>query len=108
MRMFVVKFVLEQGKVPINPFTSFDYYLLDTVDRDIIRNANNNLVSLADELWVFGTISDGVMAEIKQVKKAGKPIRFFRVENDKDFIEIKDKKFTFEDGVDKFQEELLS
>ena len=26
MRFFVTKFVLEQGVVPINPFTSFDYF----------------------------------------------------------------------------------
>jgi len=84
MRMFIVKFVLEQGKVPLNPFMSFDYFLLDTVDRDIIRNANNNLVALADELWVFGSISDGVMAEIKQVRTRGKIVRYFKIVNDRE------------------------
>ena len=107
MRMFIVKFVLEQEKIPLNPFMSFDYYLLDTVDRDIIRNANNNLVSLADELWIFGSISDGVMEEIKQGKKIAKPIRFFKIENDREIIEISSVDLTFEDGIEKFKEELL-
>lgn len=44
MRFFVTKFALEQGVVPINPFTSFDYFLLDAVERDTVRRANNTLV----------------------------------------------------------------
>lgn len=107
MRMFVVKYVLEQGKVPINPFTSFDYYLLDVVDRDTIRNANNNLVATADELWTFGTISNGVMAEIKQALKQGKPVRYFSIENDKDIREVSLDDLVFEDGMERFKEELL-
>lgn len=102
MRMLIVKFVLEQGCVPINPFTSFDYYLLDTVDRDIIRNANNNLVALTDELWVFGAISDGVFAEIKQSTEQGKVIRYFSITNDKDIKEISNKELEYEKDMKKF------
>ena len=40
MRFFVTKFVLDQGVVPINPFTSFDYFLLDAVERDKIGRAH--------------------------------------------------------------------
>ncbi len=78
-RYHIVKYALEQGAVPLNPFTSFDYFLLDTLDRDIIRSANNVLVDRADELWVFGDVSNGVLAEITQVKKQGKPIRYFKI-----------------------------
>jgi len=106
MRMLIVKYVLENGYVPINPFMSFDYYLADTVERDIIRNANNNLVALADELWVFGSISNGVMAEIRQVQNMKKPIRFFSIENDRDISEISRNKLIFEDGMEEFKEEL--
>lgn len=88
MRFLITKFVLEQSKVPINPFTSFDYFMLDTIDRDEVRSANNTLVERSDELWVFGEISDGVKAEIVQCEKAGKPIRYFVVKNDKDISEI--------------------
>ncbi len=103
MRMFIVKYVLEQGKVPINPFMSFDYYLADIVDRDLIRNANNNLIVLADELWVFGPISNGVMAEIKQVKQLNKPVKYFLIENDKDIKETTKEEIIFEDGMEDFR-----
>lgn len=103
MRLLIVKFVLQAGSVPINPFMSFDYYLADTVDRDIIRNANNNLVDLADEVWVFGSISNGVMVEIKQIKAKGRPVRYFAVVDDKDFKEISKDEVTFEDGMEAFR-----
>lgn len=107
MRMLVVKYVLENGCVPINPFMSFDYYLADTVERNIIRNANNNLVALADELWIFGSISNGVMAEIRQIQNMKKPIRFFTIENDRDISETSRDDLIFEDGMEKFKEELI-
>lgn len=66
MRFLVTKFALDQGVVPINPFTSFDYFLLDAVERDTVRRANNTLVARADKLWVFGDIADGVRAEVVQ------------------------------------------
>lgn len=106
MRMLIVKYVLENESVPINPFMSFDYYLADTVERNIIRNANNNLIALADELWVFGSISNGVMAEIRQVQNMKKPVRFFTIENDQDITEISRDRLVFEDGMEAFKKEL--
>ncbi len=79
-RYFITKFVLEQGAVPINPFTTFDYFLLDTVDRDVVRRGNNTLLARSDELWVFGSTRDGVQAEISQCEQAGRPVRYFAVE----------------------------
>ena len=106
MRMLIVKYVLEHGGVPLNPFMSFDYFLVDTVDRDLIRNANNNLVDVADELWTFGSISNGVMAEIKQVKAKGKNIRYFRIINDQEISEVPKGELVFEDGMEEFKNEL--
>lgn len=102
MRMHVARFVMESGKVPLNPFLAFDYFLADLVDRDLVRNANNNLVRIADELWVFGSISNGVFAEMKQVQAAGKPIRYFQIVDDRDFKEIALEEAVYEDGVEKF------
>lgn len=78
-RMFISRFVLEQGSVPLNPFMLFDYFLLDSVDRDIVRNANNSVVMRADEVWVFGPISNGVLAEILLAKEHAKSISFFKI-----------------------------
>ena len=87
-RMHISKFVLEQHGVPLNPFMIHEYFLLDTVDRNLIRNSNNTLVERSDELWVFGEISDGVLAEINLAKSLAKPIRFFEVVKSKDIREI--------------------
>ncbi len=87
-RMHISKYVLENDGVPLNPFMIHEYFLLDTVDRDKIRASNNTLVERADEIWVFGKISDGVMTEIKLAKNLGRPIRYFEVVNSKGIVEI--------------------
>jgi hypothetical protein len=103
-RRHAVKFILEKGYAPISQFGIFDYFLVDSVDRDLVRKANNNLLRVADELWVFGPISDGVFAEIKLVKGT-KPIRYFKVTSSK-IIEIPKKDVEFEDGLEEYSEEL--
>ena len=100
MRFFVTKFVLEQGVVPINPFTSFDYFLLDAVERDTVRRANNTLVARADELWVFGDIADGVRAVIIQPWQHQKTVLFFAFRGDKHIYEITIDDLVYEDGVE--------
>ena len=78
-RMLICKHAFEQGVVPVNPFNLFCYFLYELVDRDLVRNGNNNLLKRCDELWVYGEISDGVLAEIQMFKEFGKPIRFFDI-----------------------------
>jgi len=95
-RMHISKFVLENNCVPLNPFMIHEYFLLDTVDRDKIRESNNAIVEKAEELWVFGKISDGVLAEINLAKKSGKPIRYFEVIKSKDIKEISEKEVELE------------
>ncbi len=86
-RMFVSKFVYENGGVPLNPFMISDYFMLDTVDRDEIRAGNNSVVKASHEIWVFGDVSNGVLAEIQMAKDQGKPVRYFKVVKSKDIIE---------------------
>jgi hypothetical protein len=102
----ISKYVLEQNCVPLNPFMIFEYFLMDTVNRDLVRNGNNNLVRRADRLWVFGAISDGVFNEIRLAKSLGKPLRYFEVIKSKDIIEISLQQARFEDGLEKFIGEL--
>jgi ADP-ribose pyrophosphatase YjhB (NUDIX family) len=105
-RRHAVKFVLEQGCVPISQYGIFDYFLLDTVSRDMIRNANNNLLKISNELWVFGSISDGVLAEIKLAKQLNKPIRYFRIMKSKEIEEISKEDAEFEEGLEVYRDEL--
>ena len=86
-RMFISAFVLEQGGVPLNPFMIFDYFLLDTVDRDLVREGNNNLVKRCDEIWIFGTVSNGVLAEIQIANGQGKTVRYFAIEKPHKIVE---------------------
>jgi len=76
----------------------FDYFLLDTVDRDVIRKANSRLLSVCDELWVFGEISNGVLREINQAKEEGKRIKFFKIiDKPLRFVEINENEVIYED-----------
>jgi hypothetical protein len=75
--MLICKYVLEQDAVPVNPFTLWGYFLYELVDRDLVRRGNNNMIRVADQLWVFGPIADGVLAEIEYAIGLHKPMRFF-------------------------------
>ena len=78
-RDVVCEYALKQGCLPLNPFRVFDYFLNDRVDRDVIRQGNNQLIRISEELWVFGAISDGVLFEIAFARKLGLPVRFFSI-----------------------------
>ena len=98
-RMFISVFVLEHGGVPLNPFMVFDYFMLDTVDRDTVREGNNNLVKRCDEIWVFGAVSDGVLAEIQIAHEQKKPIRYFAIEKSHKIVESTQEEVELEDDV---------
>lgn len=76
-RQHLSKITLQMGYVPLNPFMISDYFLLDSLPRDKVRLANNNLIMKVDELWVVGDISNGVIAEIKLAEELNKKIRYF-------------------------------
>lgn len=99
----VVGFVVKQGYTPFSPFGIFDYFVTDTVDRDLVRRANNNLVRTANELWVFGPVSDGVLAEIKLAKKMKKPIKYFEILHSREIKKINKQKVQFEEDLEKFK-----
>ena len=105
-RQHISKFLLENNCVPLNPFMIFDYFMLDTIDREVIRNANNKIVKKSDEIWVFGPVSDGVLDEIRLAKQEGKPIRYFAIENSREIKEISKEEVKFEGDLSKYSKEL--
>lgn len=105
-RMQISTFVFKEGGVPLNPFMISDYFMNDAVDRNIIRQANNSIVAAAKEIWVFGAISDGVLAEILIAKKNGKPVRYFNVIKSKDIVETTKETVVMEADVEQFRSEL--
>jgi hypothetical protein len=78
-RNHVQKFVLDSGMVPVSPFMLFDYYLLHTVPKTVVREAMNNLLARCDEVWVFGRISLGVKVQVGVAKRMSKPVRYFDI-----------------------------
>lgn len=102
-RMHISRYVLEQGKVPLNPFMLFDYFLLDSVERDSIRDANNSVVLRSDHIWVFGPISNGVLAEIILAQKASKPISYFKIEKPHKIIPISSENIEIEEEVQEYK-----
>jgi hypothetical protein len=78
-RNHIQKFVLDSGMVPVSPFMLFDYYLLHTVPKTVVREAMNNLLARCDEVWVFGRISLGVKVQVGIAKRMSKPVRYFDI-----------------------------
>jgi len=92
-------FVFQMDCIPINPFMLFGYFLSDLVDRDKVRAANNLLITKADELWVFGSVSDGVLPEIALAKQLAMPIRYFRIVDSSRIEEIGESEVEYEPGL---------
>lgn len=87
-REAVAEFTFAHGAIPINPFLAFGFFLGERVNRELVRQANEALVLRCDQLWVFGReLSNGVLREISLAARAGKPIRFFTVEDRPELIE---------------------
>ena len=105
-RMHISKFVLEKDCVPLNPFMIHEYFLLDSVPRETVRNSNNTLVVRCDEVWVFGHVSDGVLEEIRLVKKEQKPIKYFAILKPKEIKEISKDEIVFEEDLAKYRNEI--
>jgi len=78
-RAHIQKFVLDSGLVPVSPFMLFDYYLMHTVDKEIVRVAMNNLLARSDEVWVFGRLSLGVKVQVGIAKRMSKHVRYFDI-----------------------------
>ncbi|MFN2568113.1 MAG: hypothetical protein ABR564_00710 [Candidatus Dormibacteria bacterium] len=78
-RAHITKFVLDEGHVPVCPQMLFDYYLLHTVTKDAVREANNNLIMRCDQMWVFGNASLGVKVQMGIAKRLRKPLRFYDI-----------------------------
>ncbi len=78
-RQQLTKYVLDEGRVPVTPFMLFDYYLLHTVPKDLVREAMNNLIARCEEMWVFGDLSLGLKVQVGIAKRLHKSVRYFDI-----------------------------
>ncbi len=96
---FVCAHTFNNGAVPLNPFSMFGYFLFDLVDRELVRGANARVITAVDEVWSYGPIADGCLAEILQAQQERKPVRFFSVAKSVDCIkELEIPELEFEDA----------
>jgi len=104
-QMQISKFCIEKKVIPLNPFMLFRYFLGDLVPRETIYRSNNNIVRISDEVWVFGEVSDGVLAEVKMKKEMGGGARFFKIVdgNPVKFRKTPPKGVKFEDDLGKYK-----
>jgi len=99
-RRMISAFVLQENSIPLNPFTNWDYFMNDMVERSLTVRANNNLIIISDELWQFGIISNGCYHEIKLAMKLNKKVRFFSLgKKIEDIKEITIDDLTFEEEL---------
>lgn len=99
-KMLISAYVLDQDLIPLNPFNNWEYFMDDMIDRELVVRANNNLILLADEVWTFGPIADGVYAEIQLANSLGKPVRYFSLGNTRQSIQpITEDQLIFEDEL---------
>ena len=73
--------------MPLNPFMNWGYFLDDLVERDLIRDANTQLIEMSDEIWQFGEISNGCYHELLLGMERGMSIKLFTVGGQIDAIE---------------------
>lgn len=97
---YILRYVVQAGHAPVTPYSG-TFWLLDTVDRDGIRDANERYMEAADEIWVFGIntetgfegwrindlhVTDGVIGEIQTARDDGKPVKLHQVDVDSQSI----------------------
>lgn len=108
-RMLICRHAFDEGVIPINPFNTFGYYLYELVDRDTVRNGNNNILARCDELWVYGDVSDGILSEIKSFGKTNRTIRYFDISGlPKEVTEVELKDLPFEPNVERYKEKFIT
>ncbi|MBM3236495.1 hypothetical protein FJZ31_09370 [Candidatus Poribacteria bacterium] len=101
MRHHICLFVLQQGYIPLNPFMNFEYFLLDTVERNKIRQGNNSYIHIVSEVWTFGPIADGVREEVLLAERLGKPVKHFSLKKTLESIkQITRNNLEYEEGVE--------
>lgn len=75
--------VIEEGHMPIAAHLLYPQILNDSnpEERELGILFGMALIRLCDEVWVFGDVSPGMEAGIKEAKRMKKSLRYFREEN---------------------------
>ena len=72
------RYAINQGCIPLAPHLLLPQFLSEETERDLAISIDLRLLSLCEELWVCGEISEGMMREIEEAKMAGMPVRYVK------------------------------
>ncbi|MGN0357286.1 MAG: hypothetical protein ACI4E0_05635 [Blautia sp.] len=82
----VMQFAIEQGVAAVNPFMNYGFYMNGSVEKDEVTECCHQLIRTADELWVFGPISEAILTDIAVAVMEGKEVHFFSISEHKSQI----------------------
>ena len=82
----VMQFAIEQGVAAVNPFMNYGFYMNGSVEKDGVVECCHQLIRTADELWVFGPISEAILTDIAVAVMEGKEVHFFSISEHKSEI----------------------
>lgn len=100
VRETLTQYAVQQGAAAINPFMNYGYYLNGAAKKDEVVECCHQLIRSAEELWVFGPISEASLTDIVVAVMEGKNIRFFSI-SDKvsEIYELRMEEISFEREV---------
>ena len=77
------RYVIDQGFMPVASHLLYPQILDDDnpSERNLGLRFGLALLSVCDEVWVFGEVSSGVAKEIEVAKRLEKPLRYFEGES---------------------------
>ena len=77
------RYVIDQGFMPVASHLIYPQVLNDDnpSERNLGLRFGLALLSVCDEVWVFGEVSSGVAKEIEVAKRLEKPLRYFEGES---------------------------
>lgn len=100
VREAITQYVVEQGAAVVNPFMNYGFYLNGAVKKDEVDECCHQLIRSADELWVFGPVSEAILTDIVVAVMEGKNIRFFSIsERSSEIHELREEDISFEREV---------
>jgi hypothetical protein len=75
------KFAVSKGCIPLAPHLHYPQFMDDSdrSQRELGLRFALVLLCKCDELWVFGTPSEGMSREIAKARKRNMPIRYFNI-----------------------------
>lgn len=72
-----IEMVIQQGHTPFAPHLLYPQILDEKVDRELGMELGLDMLTVMDEVWVFGErVTDGMRQEINSAISQGIPVRY--------------------------------